>query len=164
MYQQHTHPPELVNLLRYVDDGLGFWKGSEDSFVDWMSSLNISSKDQFGLSFTYEFFETDQFANFLDISLKFEFDSDLQLITDIYRKPTDANRYLHFTSHHPRHVFYSVVYSAALRYRRIINNDDTLQLRLKELNVIFEKSGYPTEMVNTILHKVGNTNQSCPAV
>ena len=55
--------------------------------------------------------------------------------------------------------FYSVVYSAALRYRRIINNDDTLQLRLKELNVIFEKSGYPTEMVNTILHKVGNTNR-----
>ena len=74
VYQQHTRPSQLVSLLRYVDDGLGFWKGSEETFVSWMSSLNESSTDQFGLSFTYEFFDTDQFANFLDISQKFEFD------------------------------------------------------------------------------------------
>ena len=105
------------------------------------------------------FFEVNQFAHFLDINLKFDFGSDERLITDIYRKPTDANRYLHFTSHHPRHVFSSVVYSAALRYRRIIKNDETLHFRLKELNVIFGKSGYPDEMVKPILQKVGNLSR-----
>ena len=156
VYQKNVRPTELVSLLRFVDDGLGFWKGSERKFEKWIKTLNESSMSQFGLSFTHEFFETNQFAQFLDIKLKFEFGSSQQLVTDIYRKPTDANRYLHFTSHHPRHVFSSVVYSAALRYRRIINNDETLHMRLQELNAIFKNSGYPTKMVNTILQKVGN--------
>ena len=155
-YQENVRPTELVSLLRFVDDGLGFWKGSERKFECWMKSLNESSKSQFGLSFTYDFFKVDQYAQFLDINLKFEFDTTIALVTDVYRKPTDANRYLYFSSHHPRHVFSSVVYSAALRYRRIINNNDILQMRLEELNGIFIKSGYPAEMVNTILPKVGN--------
>ena len=91
VYQEHTRPSQLVSLLRYVDDGLGFWKDSKESFVSWVKSLNELSKPQFGLSFTYEFFEVNQFAHFLDINLKFDFGSDEKLTTDIYRKPTDTN-------------------------------------------------------------------------
>ena len=70
------------------------------------------------------------------------------MITDINIKETDARMYLHFSSCHPRHVFTSVVYSQALRYRRIINDSDTLKLRFDELKDAFKKSGYPEKLLN----------------
>ena len=90
----------------------------------------------------------------MDISLKFDPTENFNLVTDVYRKPTDANRYLQFTSYHPRHVFSSVVYSSGLRYRRLINCDDALHRRLDELALIFEKSGYPRKFVSEILEKI----------
>ena len=63
-YNDNVRPPELLNLLRYVDDGLGFWTGDEESFKTWMTNLNVSSTDIFGLSFTFELFEMDKFAQF----------------------------------------------------------------------------------------------------
>ena len=104
-YNDNVRPPELVDLIRYVDDGLGFWSGDEETFKIWMRGLNELSTNTFGLSFTFEIFEMDKFAQFLDISLKFDPTENFKLVTDVYRKPTDANRYLQFTSYHPRHVF-----------------------------------------------------------
>ena len=153
-FNANVRPPELISLLRFVDDGLGFWKGSQESFNVWMENLNEVSTEEFGLSFTYELFEEDQFAQFLDINLRLEFAENCIMVTDIYRKPTDANRYLQFTSHHPRHVFSSIVYSAGLRYRRLINCDITLHKRLDELALIFQNSGYPNKMVRDILGRI----------
>ena len=62
--------------------------------------------------------------------------------------------YLHFSSCHPRHVFNSVVYSQALRYRRIINGNDTLKLRFAELKDAFKKSGYPEKLLNGVFDDV----------
>ena len=90
----------------------------------------------------------------MDIALKFDPNENFKLVTDVYRKPTDANRYLQFSSYHPRHVFRSVVYSSGLRYRRLINCDDTLHRRLDELTLIFENSGYPSKFVNDALEKI----------
>lgn len=30
VYQEHARPSQLVSLLRYVDDGLGFWKDTKE--------------------------------------------------------------------------------------------------------------------------------------
>jgi hypothetical protein len=46
------------------------------------------------------------------------------------------------------------VYSQALRYKRIINNTDTLKLRLNELTGCFLNSGYPLKMVKGIMDDV----------
>ena len=78
------------------------------------------------------------------------------LLTDLYRKPTDSDSFLHFTSAHPPHTFAAVVYSQAIRYRRIINTDCLLELRLCEVYDKFKKFGYPRKMLNDILDKVKN--------
>ena len=98
-YQQHIRPSELITVLRFVDDGVGFWEGSEAGLAQWMTSLNEKANFQFGLSFTFTVFKPDQFAQFLDINFRFNLGRNFE--TDIYRKPTDANRYLYYTSHHP---------------------------------------------------------------
>ena len=103
------------------------------------------------MDFTCEITCINDFSQFLDI--KFKFDHG-KLTTDLYRKPTDANRYLEFTSSHPRHTFSSVVYSQGIRYRRIINDDELLSFRLNELENFFINSSYPQKMVNDILSRI----------
>ena len=104
----------------------------------------------------------ENFTVFLDI--KFRFDSTSGLVTDINIKETDARAYLHYSSYHPRQMFPSIVYSQALRYRRIINNDLTLKQRLDELHGCFISSGYPKYMVkgilNDVLHRKRSLNYS----
>ena len=53
---------------------------------------------------------------------------------------------------HPRSIF--SIYSQALRYRRIIINQDLLKIRLMELYSNFRLSDYPHKMINNILEKV----------
>ena len=78
---------------------------------------------------------------------------------DIHIKETDSRTYLNFHSHHPRYIFSSIIYSQALRYRRIINKDDILDNRLSELYKFFRLSDYPHKMITNIFEKVKNTPQ-----
>ena len=91
-------------------------------------------------------------VNFLDIN--FWFDSDLHLQTDLYQKPTDARNYLNFTSCHPNSTFSSVVHSQSIRLRRIINDDQRLQLRLGELREDLTRCYYPKSLIDSIFCKV----------
>ena len=146
----------LVHFVRFVDDGLGFYDGDIDNFDIWFEQVRLKSVDQYGLDLTVTVNPVSTFTQFLDIQFKY---TDGKLTTDIYRKETDANRYLFFNSHHPRHVFRSVVFSQGMRYRRIINDDDILRKRLDELKVFFVRSGYPERLLNSILDAV--PNQPC---
>ena len=94
--------------------------------------------------------ETNQFIPFLDI--QFCFDSEGQLQTDLYTKLTDSRSYLNFASAHPRHTFKGIVYSGCFRLRRIFNDKDRLEKRLKELGECFKSAGYP--VVSTSLRKL----------
>ena len=98
--------------------------------------------------------EVNEYVPFLDIQFCFDFDGKLQ--TDLFVKPTDARSYLNFHSAHPKHVFPGIVYSQCLRLRRIINDNDRLNLRLSELCAAFQKSEYPTTLLNKIVEKVVN--------
>ncbi len=61
---------------------------------------------------------------------------------------------MNFGSAHPRHTFTGVVFSAFLRLRRIINDNDRLTKRIEELKDCFKASGYPVSMINRIATKV----------
>ena len=113
-----------------MDDGLGFYNGTVGSFNTWFESLRIKSVDLYDLDFTVTVNNVTSFTQFLDIRFKIV---NSLMTTDIFRKETDANRYLFYNSFHPRHVFRSIVYSQAIRYRRIINSDSLLSERLDEL-------------------------------
>ena len=96
--------------------------------------------------------ETQTHIHFLDVRFRFNVQGNLQ--TDIYIKETDSKQFLDFNSCHPNNTFSSIVYSQGLRYRRIINDNQILNVRLHELKNNFIQSNYPANMVNNILSKV----------
>ena len=157
IYGSDTVPEQLVSLKRFVDDLSGLWAGTRRSFIKWSEFVN-SQLALFGLSIkekesqNWDLNPPGDFTTFLDI--KFTFDKDEGLVTDVNIKPTDARIYLHFSSSHPRHIFSSVVYSQFLRYKRIISNGVTLCRRLEELKVCFLRSGYPKKMLDKIIDDV----------
>ena len=144
----------VKELMRYIDDGAGFYVGSTRSFKIWMNAVNEALRP-YGLFIDESVIkEIDEFVAFLDIL--FCFDKNGQLQTDLFVKPTDARSYLNISSAHPKHIFSGIVYSQCLRLRRIINNQDRLKQRLTELCQAFEKSGYPKAMLVKISSKVLN--------
>ena len=147
----YSQENKLLDFLRFVDDGLGFFSGDIADFYIWFNSLREKSVDLYGLDLTVVVNPVTTFTQFLDIQFKF---NRGMLTTDIFRKETDANRYLYFNSFHPRHMFRSIVFSQAIRYRRIINTDCILKDRLAELKTYFVKSGYPEKLISSILDGV----------
>lgn len=74
--------------------------------------------------------------------------------TTIYTKPTDKKQYLFFNSSHPKHTAKAIPYSQALRYRRIIDNDDLLHSELTTLVKTFMNRGYPVELLESTVDRV----------
>ena len=156
VYSQPRLMQNVKEVKRYIDDGAGFYAGSERSFKTWMNAVN-EALAPYGLFIDESLIkDIDEFAPFLDIL--FCFDKNGQLQTDLFVKPTDARSYLNINSAHPNHIFSGIVYSQCLRLRRIINNQDRLKLRLTELCQAFQKSGYPKDMLVKISSKVLNCN------
>ena len=153
-----NYAPELVDFKRFIDDIAGMWLGSEEAFNIWADKINAQLQSKFSLSIkdkpteAWDLNAPEKFTVFLDI--KFRFDEVEGLVTDINIKATDARAYLHYSSYHPRKTFPSIVYSQALRYRRIINDDAILKERLDELLECFLNSGYPKHMVRGVLNDV----------
>ena len=151
----------IISIRRYIDDGVGLHVMTRRQFDNWKTTIS-KRVASFGLKikdtdWTVPQKHTDM-VNFLDIN--FTFDNDGTLQTDLYRKPTDARCYLNFSSCHPNYTFSGVAYSQGSRLRRIINNDERLQVRLTELTEDFCKCGYPRQMLKKIFDKVLNTPRS----
>ena len=77
-----------------------------------------------------------------------------KLHTDLYSKPTDSHRFLTPTSCHPRHIFRSIVYSGALRIRRICSMDEFFVKRIEEFRKYLISSGYRENFIDPIIEKV----------
>ena len=124
----------IYSIRRFIDDGTGLFNGSLRQFDSWKKefmkelapyALSIKPEDwQIGA-------EPGRMVHFLDIAYAFGFDGGL--VTDIHIKETDSRTYLNFHSHHPPYIFSSIIYSQALRYRRIINKNEILYTRLDEI-------------------------------
>ena len=155
LYTDESLISKVHSIKRFIDDEADLFKGSLEQFSSWKVeltralntyNLNIKPEDWDIVS------ETKPMVHFLDVS--FGFDPQGNLLTDIYIKETDAKGFLNFNSCHSNHTFSSIVYSQAIRYRRIISDDELLKNRLKELKGHFILSNYPNNMVNNIFDKV----------
>ena len=147
-------------MKRYIDDGIGIHTMTKRRFEVWKTAIS-GRVAEFGMKIKRSDWSTpsseSEMINFLDIN--FTFDKNNVLQTDLYKKPTDARNYLNFSSCHPQYTFSSVVYSQALRLRRIINDDSRFKVRLSELGRDFEKCNYPVKMIQNILQKVAATKR-----
>ena len=71
-----------------------------------------------------------------------------EFIANLYCKPTDGHQYLHFESCHPSHTKSSIIFSQALRMRRICSKKSDLVANIGKLKDWFKERGYPEDMVN----------------
>jgi hypothetical protein len=152
----YTVPNMMTNIetiKRFIDDGSGTFRGTKRMFSEWIVKVN-SLISPYGLYIDEHSIEdpAGTYVSFLDIRFCFDIDGHLQ--TDLYVKETDARSYLFFGSSHANHVFAGIVYSQCLRLRRIINNHDRLVKQLDTLRDCFLNCNYPRKMVNNIVNKV----------
>ena len=153
VYSDQSLMKNITDIKRYIDDGVGIHSMTKRSFASWRKTVS-SRIQEFGLRIKdsdWNVPEDSEPVNFLDIN--FWFDKN-QLQTDLYRKPTDARQFLHYTSCHPNNTFSSIVYGSGIRLRRIINNDERLSIQIDSLKNAFRKCKYPEKLLNSILDPI----------
>ena len=131
--------------FRYIDGIFFIWTHGEENLRNFMTEFNLFSDD---IKFTYEY--NKDTISFLDLKV---ISSNDKLITSFYSKATECYQYLHYGSCHTEHTKRSIVYSQALKIKRVCSeeyfNEHSLSLRSW-----FLKRGYPEKIINTEVSKV----------
>ena len=83
--------------------------------------------------------------NFLDVTVRVNHG---EFITSLYWKPTDGQQYFWLCSCHPSHTNSSIIFSQALRMRRICSKRSDLVANVRKLKDWLRERGYPEDMVN----------------
>ena len=126
---------------RYLDDCFILWKTDWGDIKDIFSILQNLHPN---IKFTMEH-DTEKIP-FLDILLMKA--PDGTLITDIFRKTTDTQKYLHFRSHHPKNCKNSIPLILARRICTIVTDANLKEKRLNELRETLRQRGYPLPLIN----------------
>ena len=131
---------------RFIDDCFIPWKKGEtlDLFVEILDTLHPSIK------FTKE--EGDLSIAFLDIMIIKAEDDTIE--TDIFYKETNAHRYLHFQSAHPRKIKRNIPFTLAQRITRIVSDKNRCEQRLSELAHFLRKCNYPEDLIAKNMERV----------
>ena len=140
------HPLAPFMYLRYIDDIFMIWPHGERKLEEFHHSFNQANSN---IKLTMEF--SQQQINFLDTTVYIGNNNKIE--TSVYRKPTDSQTYLHPMSAHPPHTFKSIVYSQALRYRRICSEATTFRKQSNELKKAFLTLGYHNTIVSKEIKK-----------
>ena len=144
-FSQYTgYVPEF--LARLVDDVLTIWEGTLPELLNLVQQLN-----NFHPTIKFELKYSISHIQFLDTIVYIKNNT---LHTNLYTKPTDKKQYLYYSSSHPNHLKKSIPYSQALRYRRIISEDDNLVQQLRVLNSKFTTRNYPNKITSSQINKV----------
>ena len=148
--KNYCHLQPMLHL-RLIDDIFGIWSGTEIELLSWVKYLNDSHNS---IKFTLDYSNTE--IPFLDTLVYVELN---KVKTKLYKKPTDNKQYLHFNSEHPQHVKTAIPYAQALRYRRIIEDDNILNLELEKLKSNFLNRLYPEDVIDTAIDRVSHLNR-----
>ena len=129
--------------LRYVDDT--FCILNKDHINDFHAHLNsICSHIQFTIEKERNFS-----LPFLDVLVKRNsrngsIITHSLLSTTIYRKPTHTNRYLHYTSHHPKYQKLTVAKTLLSRVNTHITDNTQKHSELQNIRSTLRLNGFPT--------------------
>jgi hypothetical protein len=136
----HKYHDHLTLWRRFIDDIIGIFEGTSEEFIQLTSFSNSIHPN-----ITFNFESSRHQINFLDTTIYKDWTGHLQ--TTIYRKPTNKNLLLHFSSKHPFHIKTGLIYAQALRYIRIISDEHKLRLELATLRHILLARGYPDRLI-----------------
>ena len=142
--------PFLIFLkcwFRYIDDIFFIFNGSLTQLEEF--KLYINSR-MTSIKFSLEY--SQETVSFLDVCVN---KSD-HLTTSVFRKKTDRNSFLNFSSYHPPSLKKGLPYSQLLRIRRICSTDAVFEEQAAELCTRFKAKGYSTNNLDDSLRKVRN--------
>ena len=71
------NPNELKFWRRFIDDGLGIWRGSRRSFETFVKKLNRET-NKYGINFPINEIQFGKSVNFLDITLYIDEENCIQ--------------------------------------------------------------------------------------
>ena len=177
--QMLLHPPHNLSpfiWLRCIDDIFMLW--TQPSLVTFLqqpstfnlqpSTSNLQPPTTFSRNLQHinTFHSTIKFShqqsptsiNFLDTTVLLTKERTLQ--STHYIKPTNKSSLLHHASHHPTACKKGVIYSQALRYRRIITDDDELRSHLLRLQKVLLTRGYSHSTITSAINKATSKTQS----
>lgn len=141
-------PGGLVPLewIRFIDDIFAIWTHGNETLMEFLLYIN-----NFHTTIKFDIEHSHKSVHFLDTTIFIN--NSNQLESDLYIKPTDKTLLLHHNSFHPNSCKNSIIYSQALRYRRLITNDETLHHRLNNLRIILVTRGYSRDIINNAFQK-----------
>ncbi|KAK3730655.1 hypothetical protein QZH41_007939 [Actinostola sp. cb2023] len=144
------HPPgNLLPLVwkRYIDDIFILWTHGSSTLQTFLNHINAFHPT---IKFTYT--TSPSSINFLDTRIHITPQQTLE--SSLYTKPTDNSLLLHQTSHHPLSCkLLGTIFSQALRYRRLITQDEELHKQLNRLRLILLSRGYPNYTITSSFQK-----------
>ena len=137
---------------RFVDDVYSILKLMDlENFFHHINNLHQNIK------FTVEE-ESNGELVFLDNLLK---QNNAEISVLVYRKPTQTEEYLHYSSHHQASCKVSVVSSLFNRAYSIITNNDDLHKENARIKQVLKENGYQESIINKIFRRITN-NHSLP--
>lgn len=138
-------------LARLIDDIFTLWDHGVEALNDFITYLNNCHP-----SIKFEATYSQESVNFLDTVTYIK---NCCIHTTVFTKPTDKKQYLYFSSSHPAHTTKAIPYSQALRYRRIIDDNNILPAELAKLNNYFAARGYPQSLLKQTTDKISNISR-----
>ena len=145
--------------VRYVDDTFIIWPHGKEHLHAFHEHLNQQNPN---IQFTIEEEKEGQLA-FLDVLVTRRAG---RLSTSVYRKPTNTNRYIPFSSHHHPRVLTGVIRCMSDRALQVCDEDHRQQ-ELHHLEKVFTANGFPTKLVKSSLSMpqklLSDTSQDTPS-
>ncbi|XDV16664.1 hypothetical protein PO909_016270 [Leuciscus waleckii] len=145
IYNHNPFKQYLKVWYRYIDDIFLVWLGSKEELIDFNNYVN-TRLPSIKFTLTYDV----KVLPFLDVLVR---KVDNTLHTEIYRKETDRNSFLHYQSFHPPSLKRSLPYSQLLRVCRICNEDEVFERQAGELCQRFLDRGYTDNLVRDCLER-----------
>ena len=138
---------------RYIDDIYVIWTHSLDQLHEFHAHMNrLHHSIQFEMDFSLKELP------FLDTITYFNTTGSIN--TTLYTKPTDICSLLHAQSFHPASSKKGIIYSQAIRYRRIITQDEELDFHLENLFRSLVSKGYDPTLIHSVFSIVRTQSQT----
>ena len=138
--------PIPIEWIRFIDDIFAIWTHGIEKLQQFLTYMN-----EFHPTIKFDYTYSHESVNFLDTTIYTNPNDKLE--SDLHIKPTDRTFMLHYNSFHPQSCKNAIIYSQALRYRRIITDNDKLHNRLNHLLVALIHRGYTHDNIMTAFNK-----------
>ena len=130
---------------RFVDDVIVVIRKDDSQAV-----LNHLNSQHRKIQFTMEEEENGSLP-FMDV--RFTRNNSGRLEREVYQKPTHTNRYIQYTSHHPKSVKSGVVECLARRAITVSSNEQALRKENRHIREVMRQNGYPGKVVENAINK-----------